>query len=73
MMTYGGGGIAPPFLTSALGRGDRSSSGPCLFTPGEMAPGNDVVGGWMVFREKRQISCPCLELNPDSSVVHPVA
>jgi hypothetical protein len=34
MKTYRHGGIAPPFLTSALGEGKRSASPPGIFTPG---------------------------------------
>jgi hypothetical protein len=35
----GSGGVAPPFLTSALGGGEWSASCPGHFTPGERAPG----------------------------------
>jgi hypothetical protein len=38
----GSGGIAPPFLTSALDWGERSAWSPCRFTPGERAPGGRV-------------------------------
>jgi hypothetical protein len=34
----GNGGIAPPFLTSTLGGGERSVSRPCRFTPGIEPP-----------------------------------
>jgi hypothetical protein len=34
----GSGGIAPPFLTLALDRGEWSASCPCHFTPRERAP-----------------------------------
>jgi hypothetical protein len=33
--TYRGGGIAPPFLISALDEGEWASSPPCRFTLGE--------------------------------------
>jgi hypothetical protein len=40
------GGIAPPFLTSALDGSKWSASPPGRFTPGEMAPGTHWMGGW---------------------------
>jgi hypothetical protein len=36
--TWGSGGIAPPFLTSALDGGGWSASRPCRFTPEERVP-----------------------------------
>jgi hypothetical protein len=45
----------------------------------ETAAGTHCIGGWVGPRagldvmEKRKIPCPCLELNPDSSVIQPVA
>jgi hypothetical protein len=36
---WGSGGIAPPFLTSAIDGGEWSASRPCHFIPGEGAPG----------------------------------
>jgi hypothetical protein len=36
----GGGGIAPPFLTSALDGGERPGS-----RPRQRAPGTDLIGG----------------------------
>jgi hypothetical protein len=44
MKTWGSGGIAPPFLTSALDGGVWSASGPCSFTPGERAPVTHSIG-----------------------------
>jgi hypothetical protein len=41
----GTGGIAPPFLTSALDGGEWSASRTCHFTPGEKAPGTHWIGG----------------------------
>jgi hypothetical protein len=41
----GSGGIAPPFLTSALGGGEWSSSRLFRFTPGERAPRVHWIGG----------------------------
>jgi hypothetical protein len=41
------GGIAPPFLTSALDRGERSASRPGRFTTVEIAPGTHWAGGWV--------------------------
>jgi hypothetical protein len=38
----GNGGIAPPFLTSALDGCEWSASG-----PGEIAPGTHWIGGWV--------------------------
>jgi hypothetical protein len=42
----GGGGIAPPFLTSALDRGGWSASRLGRFTAEEIVPGTDWLGGW---------------------------
>jgi hypothetical protein len=48
MKTNGGfGGIAPPFLTSALVGGQWSASHPGSFTPGEINPGTHWIGGWV--------------------------
>jgi hypothetical protein len=47
MKTWGSGGIAPPFLTSALDGGEWSASRPYRFTPGERAPGTHWIGGWL--------------------------
>jgi hypothetical protein len=47
MKTYGGsGGIAPPFLTSALD-GEWLASRPGHFIPGNRAPGTHWIGGWV--------------------------
>jgi hypothetical protein len=35
------------FLTSALDEGELSASRPSRFTPGERAPGNHWIGGWV--------------------------
>lgn len=49
------------------------------FTPGEKAPRSHYIGDWVGLRirllalEKRNICCPCPELNYESSFVHPVA
>jgi hypothetical protein len=43
----GSGGIAPPFLTSALDGGEWSASLPGRFTPGERAPDTHWIGGCM--------------------------
>jgi hypothetical protein len=40
------GGIAPPFLTSALGD-EWSTLRPDRFTPEDRAPGSHWIGGWM--------------------------
>jgi hypothetical protein len=57
----GSGGIAQPFLTSALDGVGRTASRPGRFTPGERAPGIHWTGGWLGLRagleamEKRKI------------------
>jgi hypothetical protein len=59
----------------ALDGGEWSASLSCRFTPREAAPGTRCIGGWLGPRagldimEKRQISCPYRESNPDFSVV----
>jgi hypothetical protein len=65
----GGGGIAPPFLTSALHRGAWSASRPSRFTPGKEPPvpiGQETVWApepvWKLWR--REKSWPCRKLNP---------
>jgi hypothetical protein len=47
MKTWGSGGVAPPFLTSALYVGEWSCTRPSRFTPGERAPGTHWIGGWV--------------------------
>jgi hypothetical protein len=65
MKTCGSGGVAPPFLTSALDGGEWSASRHGHFTPGERAPNTHCIGGWMGTRAgldaltQRKISCPC--------------
>jgi hypothetical protein len=44
---WGSGGIAPPFLTSALDGGERSASLPGRFTFGEGTSGTRWIGGWV--------------------------
>jgi hypothetical protein len=41
------GGIAPPFLTSALDGGEWSASRPGSFTTGERSPDTHWIGGWV--------------------------
>jgi hypothetical protein len=41
---WGSGGIAPPFLISALDGGEWSASRPYHFTSGEIAPGTHWIG-----------------------------
>jgi hypothetical protein len=43
----GSGGIAPPFLTSALDRDEWSASYAGHFTPGKTAPGKHCIRGWV--------------------------
>jgi hypothetical protein len=64
MKTWGSGGIAPPFLTSALDGGEWSASRPCRFTPG-----THWIGGWVSPRigldgEEKRIIEHCRESNP---------
>jgi hypothetical protein len=53
--------------------------GVVCFTPGERAPGTHWIGGWIGLRtgldavEKRKISCPYWESNPNSSAVQSIA
>jgi hypothetical protein len=47
MKTWGSGGIAASFLTSALDRHEWSDSRPGRFTPGERSPGTHWIGGWV--------------------------
>jgi hypothetical protein len=57
MKAYGGvGGVAPPFLTSALDRGERSASRPCSFIPEERASGTHWIGGWVARRAGNRTS-----------------
>jgi hypothetical protein len=59
------------FLTMALVGGERSTSSPGRFIPGERAPGTHWIGGWVDLRaslddlEKRKfLTLPGLELQP---------
>jgi hypothetical protein len=62
MKAWGSGGIAPPFLTSALDGCEWSASRTGRFIPREIAPGSQWIGGWVGPRagldriEKRKIS-----------------
>jgi hypothetical protein len=66
---WGSGGIAPPFLTSALDGGEWSASRPGHFTPGEIATDTHWIGGWVDRRvgldavENRKI-LSCRESDP---------
>jgi hypothetical protein len=71
MQAYGSGCINPPFLASAPVGGEWSTSRPGRFTPGEIAPGTNWIGGWVDLRaglddlEKRKfLATPGLELRP---------
>jgi hypothetical protein len=57
MKTYGGGGTAPPILTSALDGGQWSDSRPDRFTPGEIGPGTHRIGGWVKFLNVSLTKC----------------
>jgi hypothetical protein len=77
-MTWRSGGIAPPFLTLALD-GEWSASHVCYFSAEETGPGTHPTEGTVGPRagldvvEKRNISCPYRESNPDLLVIQPVA
>jgi hypothetical protein len=43
----GGGGIAPPFLTSSLGGDECSASRTDRFIHRETTPGTHSIGGWV--------------------------
>jgi hypothetical protein len=65
----GGGGIAPPFLASALDGGEWSASRPGRFNFKEVVPGTHWIRGWVGPRggldalEKRKI-LHCRKSNP---------
>jgi hypothetical protein len=67
------GGIAPPFLISALDGGEWSASRPCRFTSEETAPSTHRIASWVGPKvgpgavEKRKIS-HSWESNPDRPV-----
>jgi hypothetical protein len=77
METWGNGGIAPPFFTSALDGGEWLASRVCRFTPEERAPGTHWIGGCVGPRvgldavEKRKI-LHCRESNPGCSSRSPL-
>jgi hypothetical protein len=50
---WGSGGIAPPFLTSALDGGEWSASRPCRFTPGERSDGLHIQSRHGPHRKRR--------------------
>jgi hypothetical protein len=52
MQTQSSGGIAPPFLNSALHEGVWSASRPGCFIPGEKALGTHFIGGWVGSRTR---------------------
>jgi hypothetical protein len=68
MHIWGSGGIAPPFLTSALNKGEGLHA-PVTLRPGERVPGTHFTGGWVGPRaavkavEKTKIR-HCRESNP---------
>jgi hypothetical protein len=64
MKTWGSGGIAPPFLTLALGGGEWSAS-----RPGERVPGTHWIGGCVGHRageEEKNVGMPGIEPGPSS-------
>jgi len=66
------------FLTSTVNGGEWSASRPGRFVPEKTAPNILGVGDSLGFRvgldalDKRNIFCPLLEFNHESSVVRPV-
>jgi hypothetical protein len=64
------GGIAPPFLTTAIDGTEWSASRPYCFNPGEtpLPPGTHWVGGWVGVRASLDVmkdkSFSCRESNP---------
>jgi hypothetical protein len=54
----GGGGIGPPFLTSALGGGEWWASRTGLFTPGERAPESKWTPGpvWTLWSRDKSLA-----------------
>jgi hypothetical protein len=70
----GCGGVAPPFLTSALVGGEWSASRPGRFASGERAPATHCIQGWVDLRRgEEKILDLCRISNSDPSVVQPVA
>jgi hypothetical protein len=53
---WASGGIASPFLISALDGGEWSASRFHRFSPGKIAPGNHCIGGWMGPRAVMDVS-----------------
>jgi hypothetical protein len=49
----GSGGMVPPFLTSALDRGEWLASCPGHFTSREIAPGAHFIGGYILYIFKK--------------------
>jgi hypothetical protein len=50
MVTSGSGGLAPPFLMTALDGGEWSTSCAGCFTGRERAPATNWMGGWVGLR-----------------------
>jgi hypothetical protein len=65
--------MATPFLTSAIGGGEWSTSCLCPFTPKERAAETHSIEGRVDGAEKKKKTLPCRGSNPDSSVVKAVA
>jgi hypothetical protein len=76
---WGGRGIPPPFLISALDGGEWSPSRTSRFTPRKTAPCAYYMGGWVGHKtgldvmEKRIISCSYRKSNPDCCVMLSIA
>jgi hypothetical protein len=77
MKTYGGGGIAPPFLTSVLDE-NWPASRAGHFTSGELVPGTHCIGGWVSGRGGLEVYAlakikKTLPLSETAAVTQPAA
>jgi hypothetical protein len=78
MKAYGGMDVQIHiFLTSTLVGGEWSASRPARFTPGEKAPGTNLIRGWVASEPvwatwRRENSWPYRDSNSDPSVVQPI-
>jgi hypothetical protein len=63
---WGIGGIAPPFLTSALDGDELSASFFSRFTPVEGVTGTHWIGGWVVPRAGLDVMEKRIEPRPSS-------
>jgi hypothetical protein len=74
----GCGGIAPPFLSTALDGGKLSASRSYRFTPGGTAHSTHWIGGWVGLRttvdamENTNMFCSCRNSNPVPRYFSPI-